>query len=116
MPLKGRDLADRIAELILDKKGQNIAILDLQGLTSAADFFVIASAEVDVQIKAIIDHLSESLLEEKVKPWHVERTHAMNWVLLDFVDVVVHLFLPERRDYYGLERLWADAKTTHVKE
>ena len=107
-------LAKRCADLMLDKKAGEVVIMDLRGLTSVTDYFVMGTGESDVQVKAIIDHLNETLRLEHVKPIHIEGYDQLSWVLVDYVDVVAHVFLPEARDYYHLERLWADAKISVV--
>ena len=85
-------------------------LLDLRSLTPATDYFVIASGESDVQVKAIAERIEERLKVEKgIRPWHVEGLRHGRWVLLDYVDFVVHVFHHEARSYYDLERLWADA-------
>ncbi len=114
--MKAQQLAATVAHLILEKKGENIIIQDLRGLTSITDFFVICSVEVDVQAKAIMEHIKEQLVYQSIKPWHTEGTAASNWLLLDFVDVVVHIFKREAREFYSLERLWGDAPITEIKE
>ena len=91
-------------------------MLDLRGLTSATDYFVIASGESDVQVKAIAARIEERLEREKVRPWHVEGLRNARWILLDYVDFVVHVFHPAARDFYQLERLWGDAEKIEVKE
>lgn len=111
-------LAHQLAQWALDKQGEDIVILDLRDLTTLADYFVIATASVDVHARAIVDNVERSLLqlEEPLKPLHVEgRTH-MNWVLLDLGDVVLHVFQRESRSYYQLEQLWGDAPTVHVSD
>jgi ribosome-associated protein len=100
----------RVAEYALSKKAENVLTMDLRGLTSTCDFFVIASGTSDVQVKAIADAVKNGLSDEGEKPWHVEGYEGKRWVLLDYVDVVVHVFDEETRDYYQLERLWGDAK------
>lgn len=114
--MESKQLAQTIANLILEKKGENIVIQDLRGLTSITDFFVICSVDVDVQAKAIVEHIEDQLIYQSVKPWHTEGSAANNWVLLDFVDVVVHVFKKEYREFYGLERLWGDAPKTEIKD
>ena len=107
-------LARRLANLTLEKKASNVKIFDLRRITNVADFFVVCSAESDVQVKAISNHLIETMSGDDTKPWHVEGLQQRQWVLLDFVDVVVHIFLPEVRDFYGLERLWGDAEIEEI--
>ena len=102
--------AARTAELALSKKAENVLSMDLRGLTSACDIFVICTGTSDVQVKAIADAVKDGMTDDGEKPWHVEGTDGKRWILLDFVDVVVHVFNRETRDYYQLERLWGDAK------
>ncbi|MBN1466741.1 ribosome silencing factor [candidate division KSB1 bacterium] len=114
--LQGQELAYKIADLILEKKGENIIIQDLREITSMADFFVLCSVDVEVQAKAIMEHIKDQLLYQSIKPWHTEGNERSTWILLDFVDVVVHIFKRESRSFYGLEQLWGDAKTIEIKE
>ena len=114
--MREKQLAEAIAQLILEKKGSEILILDVRGLTSIADYFVIGSADTDIQVKAIVGHIKEQLLDQSIKPWHTEGFHTLSWVLLDFVDVVVHIFQRQTREFYGLERLWGDARISEIKE
>jgi ribosome-associated protein len=115
-PLAPRTLARRIARLVLEKKGEEVAILDLRGLSAACDYFVLCTAQSEQQAVAIADHVEETMREGGHPPWHVEGRAHRRWVLLDFVDVVVHVFHRETRQYYMLERLWGDAKVTEVKD
>jgi len=114
--LKSKKLAEQIARLMLEKKGIDIIMMDLQGVTNMTDYFVICSVDSDVQAKAIMDHITDELVYESVRPWHVEGMHYRNWILLDFVDVVVHIFQKEAREFYSLERLWGDAEITAIKD
>jgi ribosome-associated protein len=102
--------------LALEKKAEKVKILDLRKLTDVADYFVICSAEVDVQIKSIADNISEGLKKQDVKLWHLEGYSALNWVLLDYVTVVVHIFKEEARSYYDLEKLWGDAPVEQIAD
>lgn len=102
-------LADRIGNLMIEKLAKEVTVIDLKGLTNITDYFVICSADSDVQIKAIVDHVKNELAAESNKPFHIDGYSELRWVLLDYVDVVAHIFLPEVREYYGLERMWADA-------
>jgi ribosome-associated protein len=110
------ELAERAARLALEKKARDILILDLHGLTSATDRFVVASADSQTQVKAVADHILAKLGEEGEKAWHVEGLEGRSWVLLDYVHVVIHVFHGETRDYYGLETLWGDAPATRVDD
>jgi ribosome-associated protein len=105
-----RELAAAAAAEAADRKGQDVVLLDLRELTSATDWFVLATGESDVQVRSIAERIEEQLRERHgVRPWHVEGLQHARWVLLDYVDFVVHVFHREARDYYLLERLWADA-------
>jgi ribosome-associated protein len=114
--LSAPDLAHRVARLALEKKGEAVTILDLRGLSSACDFFVLASGLSELQVKAMAEHIEETLSHEATRPWHVEGRHLRRWILIDYVDVVVHLFHRETREFYRLENLWADAPREDVVE
>jgi ribosome-associated protein len=105
------DLARRVVELAEDKKAADIVLLDLTGLTTVADHFVICSGGSERQLAAIADGIVEGLREQKVRPIGREGTPASHWVLIDFGSVVVHVFTPPEREFYQLERHWAEAKT-----
>jgi ribosome-associated protein len=98
-----------VVEAIEDRKGEKIVVLDLRGLSDAADYFVIASGTSDAHVRGIADLVVERLQEAGHRANHVEGLATGRWVLLDFVDVIVHLFHPETRAFYRLERLWQDA-------
>jgi len=102
------ELAHEIAELALSKKADNIQILDVREQTTITDFFLICAGSTDVHVKAIHDAILDGMASVD-KPWHVEGMQSLRWVLIDFVHVVVHIFQQEARDFYQLERLWADA-------
>ncbi|MBL51464.1 MAG: ribosome silencing factor [Candidatus Marinimicrobia bacterium] len=99
-------LLQEIVELALQKKAKNLIALDVRGLSSVADFFVICSGDSDPQVKAISDSIRKGTPQ---KPKHMEGYENLNWVLIDYFDVLVHIFNNQERGYYGLERLWADA-------
>ncbi len=105
------DLARRIVELAEDKKAAEIVLLDLTPLTTIADYFVICSGGSERQLDAIADGIVSSLRDEKTRPIGREGTPASHWVLLDFGSVVVHVFTPPEREYYGLEKHWSEART-----
>lgn len=108
--------AEDITQIILSKKGFKIRILDLRKLSAFADFFVICSASSDTQVKAIADAVDRELRERGIKTYHREGYEALNWVLLDYFDVVVHIFKTEAREYYNLEKLWGDAKVIEIDD
>jgi ribosome-associated protein len=105
------ELARRIVELAEDKKAADIILLDLAGLTTMADYFIICSGGSERQLEAIASGIIGSLRDEKTRPIGREGTAASHWVLVDFGSVVVHIFTPPERDYYGLEKHWSEAKT-----
>ncbi len=109
-------LAERIAQLAWDKKGSEVLIMDIRKLTDVTDYFVLVSGESELHVKAICDFVEEELEKEGVRPWHKEGYQHLNWVLLDYIDVVFHVFLPHVRDFYALEKLWADADITRLEE
>lgn len=106
--------AEKIADLFFNKKGYDVRIIDLRSLTTFSDFFVICSADSDTQVKAIADEVDKSLRDEGIKCWHKEGYTALSWVLLDYVDVVVHIFKKEAREFYNIEKLWGDAPSIEV--
>ena len=110
------DLVNRIVELALEKKGKQIAVMDISKVTNIADHFVVISGDSDMHVKAITDHIDKTLKEEDVRLYHREGYQNLRWVLLDYVDVVIHIFQRDSREYYGIERLWADAKIEFVME
>ena len=95
-----RALVEAAAREAADRRGQDVVVLDLRGLTSATDYFVIASGESDVQVKAIAARIEERLEKDEVRPWHVEGLRNARWILLDYVDFVVHVFHKAARRYY----------------
>lgn len=104
-------------DAILEKKGRDIAVLDMQDVSGMADFFVLCTGDSDIQIKAIVDGVQEQIQEHAGEsPWHVEGYDHRQWVLLDYVDLVVHVFNEEKRGFYDLERLWGDAPIETVDD
>jgi ribosome-associated protein len=103
------DPVRRAGELALERKAQDVVLLDLSGISSATDWFVLATGTSDVQVKAVAEHILEELKKEGERPEHVEGMGGGRWVLLDYVDFVVHVFHPQSRDFYQLEALWGDA-------
>lgn len=112
--MTSRTLARTIADLALSKKATEVTIMDLKKLKTVADFFVVCSADSDTQVKAIANAIQSGTEEKGISPWHTEGLRALSWVVLDYVDVVVHVFHKEARSFYRLERLWGDATMTVV--
>jgi len=111
---KPRNLVEVVKEaarLALDKKAEGIMIFDLQKLTDATDYFVMVSGDSETQVRAIADHVTEQMAARaRLKPWHVEGYAHGSWILLDYIDFVLHIFEKDTRAYYQLERLWGDAE------
>ena len=99
----------RAVELLFDRKAVDVTLLDLRKVSTATDFFVIATGRSDTHVSAIGDHLVDELKKEGVRPSGVEGMRGGRWVLIDYVDFVVHVFHPAAREFYQLERLWGDA-------
>lgn len=110
------DFSKRIANIILSKKGYDIKILDLQKISTIADYFIICSAGSDTQVKAIADEVDDKLSEQGIKCSVKEGFESLNWVLMDYFDVVVHIFKQEARSFYNLEKLWGDAPVTVIED
>lgn len=112
-----KKLTETIAEAISDKKGQNIAALDLSGFDGAVtQVFVVCNADSTTQVGAIAAGIEEKVKKELgEKPWRIEGLTNSVWVVIDYIDVVVHIFQTELRDYYKLEELWADAPVTRYE-
>ena len=106
----------RAASLALDRKAQDVVALDLRGVSSATDYFVLATGTSDIQVRAIAEHVIDELARDGVKPLHVEGLDRARWVLMDFVDFVVHVFHPLAREFYQLELLWGDAPSRAFAE
>lgn len=102
-------LARRIVELASDKKASDIVLLEIGGLTTLADYFVICSGQSERQLGAIVDGIAAALRDEGVKPVGREGSSGAHWMLIDFGSVIVHVMAPPERDYYQLEKLWAAA-------
>jgi ribosome-associated protein len=98
------------AHLALDMKANDVVLLDLKGVTDMTDYFVIASGTSDTHVRSIGEHIIAEMKKEGVRVHHVEGVQQGRWVLLDFVDFVVHIFHPTLRSFYQIERLWSDAE------
>ena len=103
------EVVRRTVELIQERKAHDIVVLDLRGISSATDFFLLASGRSDTQVRAIAENVVDELKKEGHRPQHVEGLQGGRWVLVDYIDMVVHVFHPHARDFYQLENLWGDA-------
>ena len=104
------ELTYEIAKLLDSKKGEDIKAIKVKELTSISDYFIIASGANVPQVKAMSDEVEEKLSKLGLEPKRIEGYQTASWILLDYYDVIVHLFLNEPRDFYSLERLWSDAQ------
>lgn len=111
-----KTLVNHIIEGMESKKAKDIAVLDISAQTTLADFFVICTGNSDTQIKAIADAV-EAEVQEKTgdKAWKKEGLQARSWIILDFIHTVVHIMTKEKRNFYNLELIWNDSKTTYIK-
>ncbi|WP_022836145.1 ribosome silencing factor [Salisaeta longa] len=111
----GYELAAYAVDAMADKKATDIVVLDLRSISSMADFFVIGTGHSDLQVRAIANGVMDDIEEIcDETPWHKEGLDHRQWVLLDYVDLVVHVFSAERREHYNIERLWGEATAEEV--
>lgn len=106
----------RAAELAMERKAVDVVALDLRGISTATDFFLVCSGTSDIQVRAIADNIVEEMKKEGSRPSHVEGVAGGRWVLIDFIDFVVHVFHPEARAFYQLESLWGDAPRRDLED
>jgi ribosome-associated protein len=106
--LESIELARLVVKAALDKKAEDVMILDIGKILTITDYFVIVSGQNERQVKSISDAVREELSKEGIKPLSINGESEARWILLDYLDVVVHVFVKEERDYYQLERLWKD--------
>jgi ribosome-associated protein len=110
------ELARKAAQIALEYKANDVVLLDLRGVSDMTDFFIVASGTSDTHVRSIGEHLAEEMKKVGSPVYHMEGTTQGRWVLLDFVDFVVHVFHPTLRDFYQLERLWSDAESIPIEE
>ncbi len=115
MMTEAKKLLDAIAQAIFDKKGFNILALDVRGFSTMTDYYVIAEGTVDRHLRAISLEIQDALGRKKINPFHVEGEHDDDWVVLDYGEVVIHLFTPELRERYALEELWKKSKIVDLE-
>ncbi|MCI9422831.1 ribosome silencing factor [Lachnospiraceae bacterium WCA-9-b2] len=107
---KVKDMARIVCRALEDKKGEDICIIDISGISPLADYFIITSGSNDSQVKALVDHVEDEMHKAGHSQIQREGLQTGNWVLLDYGDVVVHVFDTENREFYHLERIWSDGK------
>jgi ribosome-associated protein len=106
----------RAVRAALDKKALDVVVLDLRGTPAFTDFFVLCSGTSQRQVKAIADAVEGTLRAAKVRPAHIEGYDRADWILMDFFSFIVHVFTPQTREFYSLERLWGDAERIEVTD
>lgn len=109
-------IRERCIEHLQSRKAEDLSVIDLRGIADFSDYFIVCTGAADTQVRALADAVIEGLKSEGHRPWQVEGYDTRKWVLIDFVDVVVHIFQPEERQFYNIERLWADAPIEHIKD
>ena len=107
---------ERATVLAADRKGADMLAMDLRGISNATDFFLLVSGTSDQHVRSIAEHIIEELKKEDVRPSHVEGLRAGRWVLIDYIDFVVHVFHPQARSFYQLEALWGDARRLDLED
>ena len=110
------DVLNHIGNLLLEKHAEDIIILDVRKLTSVTDHVFICTSNSTPQSKAIVDHVRQELKDNDVLPLSIEGYENLNWVLIDYINIVIHIFLPEYRSFYDLERLWGDADSYLIED
>jgi ribosome-associated protein len=114
-----RKLTGEVAKAVqaaLDKKAFDVVVLDLRQTPAFTDYFILCSGQNQRQVKAIVDAVEEALRAARVKPAHIEGYDRAEWVLMDFFSFIVHVFTPQTREFYSLERLWGDAQRLDVDD
>ena len=114
-PLEGDALVDRIASVASDRKAIDIRVLDVRGIVGYTDFFLICSGNTERQTKAIHDAIHEMLKADGILPRRIEGAREARWVLMDYLDCVVHIFTPDAREFYRLDQLWGEAPSRVVE-
>ncbi|MBN1755152.1 ribosome silencing factor [bacterium] len=112
--MDSHELARLCAEFLYQKKAEDVVILEIKKLTDIADYFVICTAVTPNHIKSMTNDLERELKNAGFKAWHIEGRKAMKWVLVDLIEVVIHIFLEDHREFYNLESLWGDAPSETI--
>ena len=110
------NIAKKIAQLMTDKKAIDVTLINLKKITTLTDHFIICTSESDPQTRAIFNHIKDELIEDNIKPWRTEGYENLQWVVMDYINFVVHIFNKETREYYDFERLWGDAKIIKIDD
>ncbi|MDO4789096.1 MAG: ribosome silencing factor [Johnsonella sp.] len=113
---KSRKLVEKIYKALEEKKGENIKVLDISKVSTLADYFILADGNNINQVQAMADEIEVSLEKEGMRPKQIEGYRSGSWILMDYHDVVVHVFTKEDRQFYDLERIWMDASLVEMKQ
>jgi len=108
--VKVQKLVQHACQAIVDKKGCNIVTLDVRGVSTITDYFIIAEGTVSRHVAALARHIDDEISKYKTYPIHIEGLQEGDWVVMDYMDFIVHLFTPELRQYYALEEVWKEGK------
>ena len=103
------NLAEKIAQILEDRKAHDVKMMEVKEVTTVADYFVIASGNSNLQVRALCDIVEEELVKLDIRPKHIEGRDDATWILMDYLDVVVHIFYHETREQYTLEEMWSKA-------
>jgi len=106
----------KIAELMLEKKAEDIKIFDVKDITTMTDYFIVCSSDSEPQTKAIANNIEKRMKKDGIKPINIEGQNKLEWILMDYITFIVHIFRNDKRKFYDLDRLWADAKITSFKD
>ena len=106
----------KIASLMIDKKALDVKIINLNKLTTLTDYFIICTSESEPQTRAIFNHIKDELNKNNIKPWKTEGYEHLQWVIMDYINFVIHIFNKETREYYNFERLWGDAEIIEIEK
>lgn len=110
------EILKKAAEILNSKKAENIKAIEIRGISVIGDYFLLASGTSTTQVKALADELDFKLSELQVFPLRTEGVQSASWIILDYGDVIIHIFHKETRDFFNLERLWADGKTLGIND
>ena len=105
-----------VAKLMLEKKATDIKIFDVKKITTMTDYFIICSSNSEPQTKAITSNIEKTMKKKGIKPISIEGQNKAEWVLMDYITFIIHVFRNDKRQFYDLDRLWADAKITHIQD
>tara|TARA_B100000700_G_scaffold329589_1_gene451869 strand:+ start:310 stop:654 length:345 start_codon:yes stop_codon:yes gene_type:complete len=105
-----------VAKLMLEKKATDVKIFDVKKITTMTDYFIICSSNSEPQTKAITSNIEKTMKKKGIKPISIEGQNKAEWVLMDYITFIIHVFRNDKRQFYDLDRLWADAKITHIQD